>query len=343
MLVKFWLTPSHPPVKLKAMALPSPILGSVFMDTEIPAPTQLLHGIVDQGGKLSIGGGSKSYKSWIFADLALSIATGQPWLDFDTGDPQPVLYMNFEIPPYHFQQRLEAISKARDIEVPDELIVWNLRGYAAGYNDVEKVTIEQAKAHKAAMVITDPLYKIMGSNTDENAAGDMAKLFNSLERVAVETGAAVAYAGHFSKGNQSAKNPIDRVSGSGVHGRDPDTIINFTRHKEEDAYTVDFTLRCYAPVSPFVVRWVFPLMVRADDLNPLDLQKKPNGRPAKLTVGHLLAILRTQRKIIDDDTFFALAEAAHKISRKTFNRVLPELVLLPGVRHLPDGQWIYTN
>lgn len=309
------------------------------MQTPLPPPTQLLQGLVDQGGKLSIGGGSKSYKSWIFADLALSIATGTPWLDFDTGQPQQVLYMNFEIPAYHFQRRLEAISKARAIAVPDALVVWNMRGCAGSYTTLETDIITQAKAFKAALVITDPLYKIMG-DTDENAAGDMAKLFNSLERVTLNTGAAVAYAGHFSKGNQSAKNPIDRVSGSGVHSRDPDTIINFTRHKEEDAYVVDITLRCYAPVPSFVVRWQYPLMVRADELNPSDLQRKPNGRPAKLTATHLVAIITRESPVKDDDALFHFAKDAHHISRKTFDRVRPELSFRSSVRHLPDGQWV---
>jgi len=71
--------------------------------------------------------------------------------------------------------------------------------------------------------------------------------------LAVTTGAAVALAGHFSKGNASAKESIDRISGSGVLARDPDSLITFTRHEEQDAFTVEMTLRNLAPVEPFVV------------------------------------------------------------------------------------------
>ena len=39
----------------------------------------------------------------------------------------------------------------------------------------------------------------------------MAALMNSLERLSVTTGAAVAFAAHYSKGNQSGKEAIDRV------------------------------------------------------------------------------------------------------------------------------------
>lgn len=280
------------------------------------------------------------------ADLALAITTGNDWLGFHTGPVQPVLYMNFEIPAYHFQRRLEAISTKRGLKVPDELVIWNMRGYATASENLEDPISDQAKNYHAAMVIADPLYKIMGKNTEENAATDMAQLFNSLERIAVKSGAAVAYAGHFSKGNQATKNPMDRTSGSGVHARDPDTLIIFTRHKVENAYTVDFVLRCYAPVPSFVVRWDFPLMVRDNSLDPRELQKKepaPKGRKTKLTIDQLVAVLEGHRKFVSTDAFYEATNQQHKVSRRTFDGLIPLLKFLPGILHLPDGQWVYSR
>ena len=46
-------------------------------------------------------------------------------------------------------------------------------------------------------------------------------------------------AGHFAKGNASAKGTIDRISGSGVFARDPDSLVVFTRHEEEGAFVVE--------------------------------------------------------------------------------------------------------
>ena len=82
------------------------------------------------------------------------------------------------------------------------------------------------------MVILDPTYKILGS-ADENNATDISAMLNGIESLAVSTGAAVAVAGHFAKGNPSAKETIDRISGSGVFARDPDSLVVFTRHEEE--------------------------------------------------------------------------------------------------------------
>ena len=120
------------------------------------------------------------------------------------------------------------------------------------------------------MIVLDPIYKLLGAR-DENKAGDIASLLNEIELLAVKTGAAVAFGAHFSKGNQSQKESIDRIGGSGVFARDPDTILTFTRHDETDCFTVDATLRNHPPIDPFVVRWEFPLMCVDSTFDPANL------------------------------------------------------------------------
>src|ERR1019366_1572546 len=150
---------------------------------------------------------------------------------------------------------------------------------------------ERARHEGFALIILDPIYKLYGG-TDENAAGDVAALLNSLERLAVETGAAIAFGAHFAKGNAAGKEAIDRISGSGVFARDPDSLLIFTKHESEDAFTVEPILRNFAPVAPFAVRWHFPLMQLAADLDPAKL-KQAGGRPAKHRPQDLLDVLPT--------------------------------------------------
>ena len=131
------------------------------------------------------------------------------------------------------------------------------------------------------LIVLDPIYKLYG-NTDENSASDVAALLNSIEAVAVRTGAAVAFGTHFSKGNQAGKNSIDRVSGSGVFARDPDSILNLTAHEEPDCFTLEATLRNFPPMEPFVVKWDYPLFVRDASLNPADLKTPDDPRRSRL-------------------------------------------------------------
>ena len=87
-----------------------------LMAKRIPRPPELVHGVLHQGSKMVIGGGSKSFKTWTLLDLALSVATGVPWWGFETTKGK-VLYVNFEIQDAFFQERVESIVAAKDVQV----------------------------------------------------------------------------------------------------------------------------------------------------------------------------------------------------------------------------------
>lgn len=246
---------------------------SDFLAVTLKLPDELIHGILHRGGKLAIGGGSKTYKTWNFVDLALSVAYGHQWLQFPTTQGR-VLYVNFEIQEPFFQQRLQKVASAKGITLSKaHLDVWNLRGFASCYTTTIPKMAEAAKTRNYSLIIIDPIYKLYGE-TDENSANQVGKLLNAIESLAVQSNAAVAFGAHYSKGNQAAKEAIDRISGSGVFARDPDAILNFTKHQDADSFTVESTLRNHKPIEPFVVTWGFPLFICNDELDPADLKQQ---------------------------------------------------------------------
>jgi hypothetical protein len=260
-----------------------------FLATEIPPPPELITGILHQGSKLVLGGSSKSHKTWTLLDLAISVATGTPWLGFATTRGK-VLYANFEIEQHAWQNRIDKVNAAKKFMLAkSQLQLLNLRGHAADFNVLIPKILQMAHSENFALIILDPIYKLYGG-TDENAARDVAALLNMVEHLAVESGAAVAFGAHFAKGNSAGKEAIDRISGSGVFARDPDSLLILTRHEADDAFTVEPILRNFAPVPPFVVRWEFPLMQPADDLDPHRL-KVTVGRPRLHTAQDLLNLL----------------------------------------------------
>jgi hypothetical protein len=109
-------------------------------------------------------------------------------------------------------------------------------------------------------------------------------MLNQLEKIAVKTTAAVAFAAHYSKGNQSLKESIDRIGGSGVFARDPDSILTMTAHAEEECFTVNATLRNFPPIEPFVVRWKWPLFTRDEELDPEQLKQAKTAKSGQYTV-----------------------------------------------------------
>jgi hypothetical protein len=251
-------------------------------------PAEVIEGLLHQGCKMVLGGASKSNKTWVLTDLAISVATGAPWWGFPTVRGR-VLYVNFELGEAFFAERIKFVASAKRVDPSRTLDIWNLRGYAADFEKLEPEIIRMA-GRQYALICLDPTYKLLGGR-DENRAGDIASLLNAFERLALETDAAVAFGAHFSKGNQAAKESMDRIGGSGVFARDPDTILTLTRHEKEGSFTVEPILRNHPPVAPFVVGWDFPLMYRDDTLDPANLKKSKIGRDSRYKVDDLSAQL----------------------------------------------------
>ena len=308
-----------------AAQLPAIEDSTEFLEAELPLPTEIVKGVLHRGLKLEIGGSSKTYKTWSAIDLAVSIATGAPWLDFDSIAGR-VLYINLEIPAPFFQRRLKKVCNRKKVKLSHgALDVWNLRGYAVNLPTLIAVLAERIVSGQYVLIIIDPIYKVY-SGKEESSVGEMAVMLGQLEVLTRQLECAIAWTAHFSKGNQAAKQSIDRISGHGVLNRDPDSIITFTRHEEDKAFTVEMTLRNVAEIADFVVRFDDGLMIRDAALDPAALKQPPRtmGRPKKAGAREILGPLIVVEKndppgLFWKDWFEAVAESL-ELSQSTFER-----------------------
>ena len=313
--------------------LPEITDAAAFLAQPLAMPPELIAGILHKGSKLALGGNSKAYKTWLLLNLAVAVATGTDWLGFPTTKGK-VLYVNFEIQPQAWQRRIASVTKAQGVELkPGQIQLWNLRGHAADFRELIPKIIARAKTEGFSLVVLDPIYKLYGG-TDENSARDIAELLNMVERLTVDTGAAVVYGNHFSKGAQAGKEAQDRISGSGVFARDPDSLVIFTAHETEGAFTVETILRNFAPVAPFVVSWQFPLMVRDEQLDPADL-KQVAGRRREHDPVKLLALIANNDagNPISASEWARLAE----MPRKTLTDYLAEMRRKGWIKTIGEG------
>ena len=287
-----------------------------FMAEPIPRPAELIHGVLHKGSKAIYGGNSKAFKTWQLIRVAVCVSLGIPWLDFITTEGR-VLYINFELQAFAVQERIRAICDAMRQDIPGNLDVWNLRGFATPLHKLIPELLRQVDGEGYDLIIPDPVYKTLDGR-NENDAGDIGEVCNEIESVAVRTGAAVMFGAHFAKGNASGKEAIDRVSGSGVWGRDPDSIITATMHEELDAFTINMILRNFPQPDPFVVRWDFPLFIREDSLDPERL-RQIGGRKPSHTVEDIMPFLDAQELSTTDWQKVCSTEAG--ITRPTFYRL----------------------
>ena len=201
---------------------------------------------------------------------------------------------------------------------------------------LRRMIVREARELKASAIVLAPFYKLQ-PGLDENNTAHATELLTFFESLEAATGASIVYAQHFSKGNQSGKRSIDRISGTGVFSRDPDALLTFTAHKQEDAYVVEATLRAHKPVEPFVVRWQWPLMRLAEGLDPSDLQQAKGGRPSKYTPEMLLDVLG-KRSLTTKEWCRAVMEKTG-MSKTTFHDLKRGLEKAGAVTETRAGRW----
>lgn len=249
---------------------------------KLPPIVQIVEGIICEQSKLVIGSGSKSFKTWITMDMALSIAHGVQWWGRET-IRLPVLYVNSELRPETFTRRLQVLAQAKQLKLdPGVFLHLPLRGRIAGC--AVKILVDRivslATNCNRKVIICDPVYK-MNTEGEENSSHDQTLFFNELDRITTEAGCTLILNDHFSKGNQSEKDPLDAIRGSSAKGGDVDAAMVLRNHTVKECFRVDVIHRELPPVDPFCVGWKFPFMELRPDLDPDDMKKSKGGRTKK--------------------------------------------------------------
>ena len=302
-----------------------------------PAPPQIVRGLLHLGSKMTLNGTSKSNKSWSLLDLALSVATGREWWGHRC-EQMPAIYINFELHGWAVKERLNALQYARPecADTRGNLHFWNLRGKNTDITLLRPQLENQLDRHGYGLIILDPAYKLLG-NRDENSNGDIAGLMNEFERLAQRTGAAVAIAHHFAKGDSSAKAAIDRSSGAGTWARDPDTIITLSPHEEPDCFTVNTILRNLPQKPEFVLAWDYPLMRLAKDLNPEALRRPQSKNKICSDKEFIESVLGTDS--LNYKNVIERAKSQLTMSEASANRYLARLKDAGQIYHQGGVSW----
>lgn len=251
--------------------LPRPISTDVLLANLPELPEEVIEGIVRQGHKMMISGASKSGKSFLLIELAIALADGLKWLGFQCRKSR-VLYINLEIDPKSLFYRFEKIYETLGIEPenPDDILIWNLRGYAMPLDKLAPILIRKAIYRKVDVIIIDPIYKVITG--DENSATAMAYFTNLFDEIGYKTGCTIIYSHHHSKGPQGFKSAMDRASGSGVFARDADAQVDMIqlnlvevpmKNDDEDstvtAWRLESSLREFQSFKPVNIWFEYPI------------------------------------------------------------------------------------
>lgn len=252
-------------------------------DESLTAPEEIVEGLIHARGVTLINAGSKIGKTWLSLALAMTVAGGGTWLGRRCL-PGKCLFLNFELWRETMRERLHKVSEAlvatgaltkRQLrEAQANLATMNLRGGADDYVSLlPRITklLRSTGDAKWRLIVLDPLYRGLGES-DENAAGDITRLYNALDRFVYAHDASLVITHHHPKGGGAQyANVFERGAGSGVHLRAPDTIANLAEIPDASeaagvpVYRADWAQRSLAAPEPMALEWRYPLLVLAPE------------------------------------------------------------------------------
>jgi len=303
--------------------LPAPkfltLSDMVSIETNTKMPPQIITGVLYKGSKMIISGSSKAGKTLSLLHLGLAVSNGKPWLGHETTQGN-VIYLDFELKPRMAAQRITSIIAANPgiYKQNPRFLYCGLRGQARSLEDLVH-HIEDLPDFKPDMVIVDPFYKL-ATGADENDAGAISEVVNRMEQFSERLDCSFVYAHHFSKGNKSDTDHIDRASGSGVFARDPDAILTLTPHEEEDHLVLEATVRDFSSPPPKVVEFEWPNFVHKPDMEP-KLRKAGQSKETKRLNDNLITALI---ELLKPHSIMGLNNLRNKLQDKTGEQIHPD-------------------
>jgi len=221
----------------------------------------------------------KAGKSWLVTDLALSIATGQPWLGAFPTRQGNVLLLDNELHAETSADRIPRVAEARNVRISDtrhSLFIDNLRGRLLDFEKL-RAYFDQLAVGFFKVIIMDAFYRFLPKDTDENSNGNLTDIYNLIDQYADQLGCSFVLVHHASKGNQSGKSVTDVGAGAGSQSRATDTHLVLRQHQEPGCVVVDAAVRSWPPLEPRCFRWEFPVWQPDAYLDPADLKFERSG------------------------------------------------------------------
>lgn len=322
---------------------PKAIVLQLFTDMPLNHLPVVIDGLLRQGDLLLVGGKSKRWKSWARMDLLYCMANGFDWLGFKCHKGL-VVHFDLELHAADVRHRFDQIHQSYCNEGLrgnfDNMRFATLRGEEFTQETLEGVT-ELLTPLGPIIFSLDPVYRLLGGKSENDQAA-VNQLLNEFLALGEHVRCAIALTQHFSKGNQSEKDPEDRFSGSGVWARFPDCLITITDLEEQNCFAADFILRSFPPVERIALRWEFPRFRIDSSLDPDKLKTHPGGRHKQTNADMLCSIIHQDENIPNSE----LASRFKKIfgkSQSSFDRCLREAKKNNWIHDSPLGYGLTPN
>ena len=332
-----------PSPEVDSTILPPILSGKDFPPLwELESRPFLVDGMIQKSDTVLLTSPAKVGKSFIWANMAMSIATGTPFLGKQTTQSN-VLIIDLELRRDVAIDRLTNIANKLGFEkVPENLYLWSLARHTYRLNTIIEVLHSRLQQlPEIGLIVVDPLYVIDrsdaegGGEFDENNAHSVTRLIIELEQLTTEQGSALGLVHHTRKGNLNSTDSMDRSSGSSAFSRYPSVIMNVSRHEIDNCGIIEFTTRNFKSPSPICYEMKAPLVLERPDLDSTKFRRYGNAGISEV-VSQDVALKALPNHAVSKQEWFARCRSAG-VKESEFLQLVDEMLSSGLVIETKDG------
>lgn len=224
---------------------PGPIrLYSTEELLQMPPPTWLIKPILPSGGLVGLYGQPGSKKSFVALDIALSVASGRPWLDTYEVQKGYVVYIGAE-GGTGIGKRVKAWLTHRQVGSSQLQIAWLIESIPV-HVDSEQMElllkrINDEIEERPSLIIIDTLARCFDG--DENTQLDMGRFIGGIDTIRHTFGTTVLVVHHTrldgdrERGNTAFRGAADTMIAQTSEDGNPEIVLECRKQKDAEHFT----------------------------------------------------------------------------------------------------------
>lgn len=242
---------------------------------------ELVEGLLRLGHTGLLVARAKSGKSWAAIALCVAVASGRPWLGFQTRQGR-CIFLDPELDARSLAHRFRRVADSTGVDpaiIDQNVVRWSLRGVTVNgaapniahvaHDLAARVESGSLTHGTVSLVVIDSCSALLAG--DENASSDVRAFNASALRIAEVTGASVLLIHHEGKTQSGDVDAISRGRGSSAWSDCPDLVLSLVEtfpasgeasdylQEGQRAFTLEAAaIREFGPVAPRRLIWQYP-------------------------------------------------------------------------------------